>query len=94
MEPGDWPAEAEPGCMRYPVEQRGRRTRVTSPTWKPKVELLACGTEVETGARQTRAMTEGVRTTTEKPKVRRRTVEPETCKSTAEQQQTEADPNG
>lgn len=68
---------------------------MTSPAWKPKVELLVCGTE---------ATTEGVRTTG-KPELRRSPVvlkgwrvkvQPETRKSAAEAEQrlTEADPDG
>lgn len=49
--------------MRYLVEQRGQRTRATSPAWKSKVELLAHGTEAEMGARLTGVTTEGVRMT-------------------------------
>lgn len=55
-------AKAEPGCMEYLVKQRGQRTRATATGRKPKVELLARGSEAETGARQTAATMEGVRT--------------------------------
>lgn len=68
-DPGDQSTEAEPACMDKPARQRGRLTRATSMARKPKVKLLANGTDVETGARQTRA-------TTEKPEGRRSPVEP------------------
>lgn len=66
---------AEPGCMGFPVKQRGRRTRVTSTAQKPKVELLACGTKVEKWAQQAGVTMAGVRTT-EKLKGRSSPVEP------------------
>lgn len=64
----------EPGRMEKPVEQRGRRTRASSTAGKPKVELLDCRTEAETGAWQTRATMEGVKMMG-KPEGRRSPVE-------------------
>lgn len=60
--------------MAHLAEQRGRWTRATSMAKKFKVELLAHGIEVVTGARQTGAMMERVRTTG-MPEGRRRPVE-------------------
>lgn len=42
--------EAEPECLEIQAEQSGQRTRATSTAWKLKVELLARGTEAETGS--------------------------------------------
>lgn len=57
------------------MELRDQQTRATSTAWKPKVKPLPHGTEAETGAWQTRAMTEGVRMTG-KPEGRRSQVDP------------------
>lgn len=67
-------AKVEPGCVEYLVKQRGRQTRATSTSRKPKVKLLACGSEAETGDRQTGATMEGV-ATTEKSEGRRTGLE-------------------
>lgn len=37
---------AEPGCVEYPPEQRGRQNRATCLARRPKVELLAHGTQL------------------------------------------------
>lgn len=89
--------EAEPGCVEYPVEQRW--TRATSMARRPKVELLARGTEEETGDRQTWAMKTGKPEGRRSPvelKVWRFEVQPVTQMSMpkAELQLTEADSEG
>ncbi len=78
--------------MKEPAEQKGRRTRVTSKAWKPKVEQLARVTEAELGIWLTGATMEQARTMGKpeggrspvKPKGWRVEAQPETRKSMAE----------
>lgn len=57
------------------AEPMSRRPRATQLYWRPEAELQACGTQVETGTRQTVADLEGPRTTVE-PEGRKSLVEP------------------